>query len=228
MRIEHLACLLEARLAALVPGARLCPLHPPQLPELSLWLLDPATAEAGVAPQWVAQLMDAPPFWCLCWGAGQALARHLLDHPDAVAGRTVIDLGSGCGVAGIAAALAGAARVVLCDRDPLALAAGRLNARWNGVRVECAPSLDDALARLASGERTRTLGLAADFRHDPASAPLLLRLAQATGAVWCADAAIAGPTPPQGQPLGGAWLPPFPGAETSPAFADVALWRLTT
>jgi predicted nicotinamide N-methyase len=38
-----------------------------------------------------------PPFWAFAWAGGQALARYLLDHPEAVRGRRVIDITSGSG-----------------------------------------------------------------------------------------------------------------------------------
>lgn len=79
-----------------------------------------------------------PPFWAFAWPGGVALARHLLDHPRLVAGRSVLDLGAGCGVAGIAAALAGAARVTAVDTDPAALAAAQRNAARNGVALDTA------------------------------------------------------------------------------------------
>jgi predicted nicotinamide N-methyase len=75
------------------------------------------------------------PYWGHPWPGGQALARYLLDHPEAVRGRQVLDLASGSGLVAIAAARAGAARVVAADVDPLALAAIELNAAVNGVRV---------------------------------------------------------------------------------------------
>jgi predicted nicotinamide N-methyase len=74
-----------------------------------------------------------PPFWAVAWPGGQALARYLLDHPAAVAGRTVLDFGSGSGLVAIAAAKAGAAAVVAQETDPLAAAAIVLNAEANGV-----------------------------------------------------------------------------------------------
>ena len=49
-----------------------------------------------------------PPFWAFAWAGGQALARYLLDHPGEVAGREVLDFGSGSGLVAIAAAMAGA------------------------------------------------------------------------------------------------------------------------
>jgi predicted nicotinamide N-methyase len=74
-----------------------------------------------------------PPFWAFAWPGGQALARYVLDHPGLVAGRNVLDLGSGSGLVAIAAAKAGAATVVASEVDPLAVAAIGLNARANGV-----------------------------------------------------------------------------------------------
>ncbi len=84
-----------------------------------------------------------PPFWAFAWAGGQALARYLLDHPEAVAGRQVIDVASGSGLVAIAAALAGAATVTAYDIDPLAAAAIALNAAANGVviRAVCADVL---------------------------------------------------------------------------------------
>jgi predicted nicotinamide N-methyase len=74
-----------------------------------------------------------PPFWAFAWPGGQALARYVLDHPGLVAGRSVLDLGSGSGLVAIAAAKAGAATVTASEVDPVAVAAIGLNARANGV-----------------------------------------------------------------------------------------------
>jgi predicted nicotinamide N-methyase len=76
-----------------------------------------------------------PPFWAFAWAGGQALARYLLDHPAAVAGRRVLDLASGSGVAAIAAARAGAAVVAAEDVDPEAVAAAHRNAAANDVTL---------------------------------------------------------------------------------------------
>ncbi|MBV9094912.1 MAG: methyltransferase [Streptosporangiaceae bacterium] len=87
-----------------------------------------------------------PPFWAFAWAGGQALARYLLDNPQEVTGRRVIDLASGSGLVAIAAAKAGAALVSAYDTDPLAAAAITLNARVNGaaVRAVRADILDSA------------------------------------------------------------------------------------
>jgi predicted nicotinamide N-methyase len=76
-----------------------------------------------------------PPFWAFAWAGGQALARYLLDHPETVKDRQVIDIASGSGLVAIAAARAGAAAVTGYDIDPLAIAAITLNAAANGVTV---------------------------------------------------------------------------------------------
>ena len=76
-----------------------------------------------------------PPFWAFAWAGGQALARYLLDHPETVAGKKVLDFASGSGLVAIAAAKAGAARVEACDIDPFALASMRLNAAANQVTI---------------------------------------------------------------------------------------------
>jgi predicted nicotinamide N-methyase len=86
-----------------------------------------------------------PPFWAFAWAGGQALARYVLDHPEAVRGRRVIDIASGSGLVAIAAARAGAAAVTAYDVDPLATAAITINAGANGVAVRavCADVLDE-------------------------------------------------------------------------------------
>ena len=73
------------------------------------------------------------PYWAYLWAGGLALARHVLDHPEIVAGKKVIDLGAGGGLVGIAAAKAGAAAVTAADIDPYACAALPLNAAINHV-----------------------------------------------------------------------------------------------
>jgi len=107
----------------------------PLVPEISLHLADDAFAvweatESGADPP-----ERPPPFWAFAWPGGQALARYVLDHRDAVAGRSVLDVGSGSGLAGIAAAMAGASVVLASEVDQFAMAATGLNAAANGVQV---------------------------------------------------------------------------------------------
>jgi len=83
-----------------------------------------------------------PPFWAFPWAGGVGLARFVLDHPEHVRGKRVLDFASGSGLVGIAAALAGAKQVAACDIDPLAQAAGQLNAEANGVSVTVVGAVD--------------------------------------------------------------------------------------
>jgi predicted nicotinamide N-methyase len=76
------------------------------------------------------------PYWAYAWGGGLALARYVLDRPEIVAGRRVLDLGSGSGLVGIAAAKVGAKEVIAADTDRYAVAAIRLNAEANAVSIQ--------------------------------------------------------------------------------------------
>ena len=97
---------------------------------------------------------DEPiPFWGIAWGGGLAIARYLQDHPEAVAGRHVLDVASGSGLCAIAAARAGAASVTAADVDRFAVAAVRLNARANRVR------LDAVQADLLAGDPPGGVGI---------------------------------------------------------------------
>lgn len=93
-------------------------------------------------PLWTATDRDlealslSAPYWAFAWSGGQALARHVIDHPREVAGRTVLVFGAGGGVEALAAAKAGAGRVIASDIDPFAVEALALNAALNGVAIE--------------------------------------------------------------------------------------------
>ncbi len=110
------------------------------MPEIRLHLATEITPLWQATEAALARSNLPPPFWAFCWPGGQALARYLLDHPDLVAGRTVVDFAAGCGVAAIAAARAGARRVRAAEIDPFAAAAIAMNAGLNAVAVE---ALDD-------------------------------------------------------------------------------------
>ena len=107
----------------------------PFVPELTVYQ---ATEFTSLWHATVAELeaWDAAPFWAFPWAGGQAVARYLLDHPEIVRGRSVFDLAAGGGVIALAAARAGAKRVVACDLDPFCEAAVELNAGLNGVALE--------------------------------------------------------------------------------------------
>ena len=70
------------------------------------------------------------------WAGGQALARYVLDHPNQVAGRSVLDFASGSGLCAIAALRAGAETALAADIDPFCGAALGLNGAVNGVEAQ--------------------------------------------------------------------------------------------
>ena len=102
-------------------------------PELVIHVADEATELWQKTEDELAEIGLPPPFWAFAWAGGQALARYLLDNPEVVAGRRVLDFASGSGLVAIAAAKSGAASVLASDLDPFAIAAIPLNAAANGV-----------------------------------------------------------------------------------------------
>lgn len=102
--------------------------------------------------------IDTAPYWAFCWGSGQALARYLLDHPQLVAGRDVVDFGAGCGVAAIAAMKAGAKSACAVDIDPNALSASLRNAALNGVVLHTARALPEQYDVLLASDVLYELG----------------------------------------------------------------------
>jgi len=109
---------------------------PPLVPEIQLHLA------TEVVPLWrkTEEELEAegvpPPYWAFAWAGGQALARYVLDHPECVAKKRVLDFGSGSGLLAIAAAKSAAAGVLAVDIDRFAGAAIVLNAVTNNVHVE--------------------------------------------------------------------------------------------
>ena len=108
---------------------------PPLVPEIRLHLATEITPIWQATEESLARGAVPPPFWAFAWAGGQALARYLLDHPEHVAGRCVLDFGAGSGLVAIAAAKAGAAHVLAADIDDFAAAAITANAALNGVAV---------------------------------------------------------------------------------------------
>jgi len=148
---------------------------------------------------WQASERDAPPFWAFPWAGGQGLARYVLDHPETVAGRSVLDVASGSGLVAIAAAKAGARTVLAGDIDSNALTAIALNAAANRTPQVTARPVDLAAAAPGAGGGPAGPGpdvvLAADvfYQRDLAALALaFLRGARSAGAlVLAADPARA-------------------------------------
>ena len=108
---------------------------PPLLPELQLYLADEVMPIWQKAAQELGEPSAPPPLWAFAWAGGQAIARYVLDHPEEVAGKQVLDLATGSGLCAIAAMMAGAASTLAADIDMFSEAAVELNAQANGVHV---------------------------------------------------------------------------------------------
>src|SRR6202012_2794846 len=110
-------------------------LAPPLVPEVKLHLATEIMPLWRKSEEELEAMGVPPPYWAFAWAGGQALARYLLDNADVVRGKSVLDLGAGSGLVGIAAAKAGAHSVLAADIDHFAEAAIALNAQTNGVTV---------------------------------------------------------------------------------------------
>lgn len=111
------------------------PLPVPSVPAISLYQADEVTPLWLMTEHDMAKQRLAPPFWAFAWSGGQALARYVIEHPEIVRGRRVLDIACGSGLVGIAAMRAGAKSVLCNDIDAYAEAAVALNAGLNGVAL---------------------------------------------------------------------------------------------
>ena len=172
---------LQTRLQATLPMGRIDVAAVPGCPDIQLGLIS-ANFPTGPLPQEVMHdVIARPAYWAFCWGSGLALARLLLNDPAWVAGKSVVDLGSGSGVVAIAAAMAGARTVTACDTDPDARLATSVNAAINRVAVD----VRDALPHRAD------MLLMADVLYDKQNLSLLSAAQAHANEVLVADTRIA-------------------------------------
>ena len=110
-------------------------LSPPHVPELRLHLADEAHDLWHRTEEQLGEIGLPPPFWAFAWAGGQGLARYVLDNPQILAGKHVLDFASGSGLVGIAAMMAGAKSVTCADVDPFSAEAAGLNAKLNNAEL---------------------------------------------------------------------------------------------
>lgn len=138
------------------------------VPEVRLHLADDAVALWEMTEEQLEQIGLPPPFWAFAWAGGQALARYVLDTPEIVRGKSVLDVASGCGIVAIAAMQAGAASALAVDIDAFASHAAILNAELNGVRI------DTSDADLIGASVPQDVILVGDLFYDRDLAPRVL------------------------------------------------------
>ncbi|MDL2399541.1 class I SAM-dependent methyltransferase [Rhizobium mayense] len=133
---------------------------PPHVPEIRLHLASEVHDLWLKTEEELEEIGLPPPFWAFAWAGGQGLSRYVLDHPDEVAGKRVLDFASGSGLVAIAAKLAGASHVFAADIDPWAETAIRLNAAENAITLEFTG--DDLVGQATNAE----VILAGDVFYD--------------------------------------------------------------
>jgi len=220
-RTRELFTYLETYLQSRIPGSRLKKTQLPQAPELSLYLINEDYPRNGLTREHVEALMDNPPYWGFCWASGQVLGHCVLDNPDWVKGKTLVDFGAGSGVVGIAAKMAGARRVILCDLDGKALQAGELNARINGVNVEFSTAIEDLLEEDVSN----WIITVADVFYDRDNLPLMETLLNRFATVLVSDSRLKGQPLPGMDIIGDYDSHTVPNLDESSEFNRVTLYR---
>ena len=175
-----LAKRLDQNLQQTLARGRVAVSRPAGCPRIALYLFDPNVLDGPLSHDEAQAVVAEPAYWSFCWASGQVLASWILDNPQSVAGRRVLDFGSGSGIVAVAAALAGAREAIACDLDPAARDAARANAALNGVEV----SLCDNWNHRPEGVEVVT---AADVLYDPDTRPLLRVFREAVPRVLLAD-----------------------------------------
>jgi predicted nicotinamide N-methyase len=178
---EHLNRHLQMTLSK----GQVCISHPAGCPDIALYLFDSAVLQGPLSHDEAQAVVAEPAYWSFCWASGQVLAQFLLEQPERVRGKTVVDFGCGSGVVAIAAARAGAAKVYACDIDNQARDAVMANAALNQVTIETIACLE-ALDPNASID----LILAADVLYDKENHPLLDRFTALAPEVILADSRV--------------------------------------
>lgn len=153
----------------------------PGCQEIELALINRNFDTGPLAPEVMQAVIRNPAYWAFCWGSGLGLAQYLAKNRHWVENKTVIDLGSGCGIAAIAAVRAGARKVIAVDIDEQALAATHTNASLNKVDVETYSELAGLGADII---------LMADVLYDKSNHPLLVAAQKISSRVLVADSRI--------------------------------------
>ena len=174
---------LEKNLHRTLPFGQVVATSLPLCSDIELLLIDPQSIQKPFTDAEFRIILENTPFWTFCWASGQALAAHILKNKDRFAGKCVVDFGAGSGVAAIAAALAGADRVIACEIDDHAFDAVRANAALNGVRIETCRNPDEC-------NRSIDILLAADVLYNENNLFLMDMFLSYATEVYLADSRV--------------------------------------
>ena len=201
-----------------LPRGRLAVSRPAGCPSLPLYLFDPQVLEGPLSHDEAQAVVAEPAYWSFCWASGQVLAQWILQHPEEVEGRRVLDFGSGSGIVAVAAARVGAAEAIACDLDEDALAAARANAELNGVRIT---TCNDWRRR----PENLDLITAADVLYDRDNRPFLQAFREAAGDVLLADSRVRDLQEPGYRVVGTVAATTWPDLNEFEEFNQVRLYR---
>jgi predicted nicotinamide N-methyase len=174
---------LTEKLRRVLKDAKIVATPMPLTPEIQLYLLSHDYPQEALTHEERCVLMEEQPFWAFCWSSGQVLARWIRDFPMNIAGKRIMDFGSGSGIAAIAAAISGAQEVIALDTDSLAGEAIRANAELNSVTIATADNLDSVKGDF-------DVILAADILYDKNNFQLLNIFAERAQMVLVADSRV--------------------------------------
>jgi len=133
---------LRSNIQRTLPDAQIAETPLQLCPELKLCLICADNMSKRFSEDEIRIILDNTPYWSFCWSSGQAMAYYLLQNRRLTEGKSILDFGSGSGVVAIAAAMAGAKKVVACDIDPDALDAIKFNAELNRVKIDTCESFE--------------------------------------------------------------------------------------
>lgn len=180
---------LEIELKNILPHAQITETPLPYVGDLRLYLIDENYPAGPFSHQEIKLLLEKTPYWCFCWGSGLGFAKFIFQHQALFKNKTVLDFGSGSGVLAIAAAKAGAKKIIACDLDPLSLQAIDANAQLNQVKLEL---LDDFFKL----DQAVDILLAADVLYDRGNLPLLELFPKHAAQIYIADSRVKTIAPP--------------------------------
>lgn len=209
---------LTQSVAALLEGARIEAQPLPDCPQIQLYLLNPDYPQHALSREQMAAILREPAYWVFCWASGQALAQWLLRDPAWVRGKRVLDFGAGSGAVAVAAAMAGARRVVACDIDPLACAAARANRALNGVDYAVMGDWNEI-------DEPFDLVIAADVLYDRENLPLLQQFLARAPEVLVADSRIKDFDVPPYRQIGRLTSSTWPDLDEFDEFRDVRIYH---
>lgn len=215
--MELLLRSLTAELQGILPDAVLANIALPRCAGLRLYLIDPGFSLQGLDTEVAERVMDNPLYWLFCWASGRVMAEQIVAQPERVKGKVVMDVGAGSGVVAIAAALAGASKVIASDIDPMAQKAIALNAQLNNVQLEI-------IGDYTSYKGDVDLVTIADVLYDRNNMPLLEALVQRAPAVYLADSRVKNFTHPRFAKTGRADGETFPVLGGFDEFSEVNIY----